>query len=98
MGWKSLKERFGITHHVQVNGNLIFIGSGYVHDLAAIDSLTGRVAGNSTFKSFLPENYPNLLAASSEEIKSLLKAPDTFSQSITVYTYDGGKIIEKLCE
>jgi hypothetical protein len=98
MGWKSLKERFGITHIVQVNGKNLFIGSGYVHDLVTIDILTGKVTENSTFKRFLLETYPDLLKAPPEEIISLLEKQDTFTHSIAVYTYDGSNIIEKQCE
>jgi hypothetical protein len=98
MGWKSLKERFGITHIVQVVGKNLFIGSGYVHDLVTIDILTGKVTENSTFKRFLSETYPDLLKAPPEEIINLLEKQDTFTQSIAVYTYDGGNIIEKQCE
>lgn len=98
MGWKILKERFGITHYVQVIGKQLFIGSGYVHNLATIDLLTGDLKENSTFKGFLSEKYPDLLKATQEELLTLLALPDTFTRSIPVYTYDGGNIIEKQCE
>jgi len=98
MGWKSLKERFGISHIVQVDGKQLLIGSGYVHNLATIDLLTGKVTENPTFPRFLAETYPDLLKAASEELVGLLEAPDTFTQSVTVYTYDGANIVEKQCE
>lgn len=36
MGWKNVKEHYGITHYVQVSDKGICIGSGYVHDLIVI--------------------------------------------------------------
>ena len=36
MGWKNVKEHYGITHYVQVTEKGICIGSGYVHDLLCI--------------------------------------------------------------
>ena len=98
MGWKTLKEKFGIMHIVQVAHNQICIGSAYVHNLATIDLQTGKLEENSTFKGFLSREYPLLLKATPEEIRNLLTIPDTFTRSIAVYTYDGSKIIEKWCE
>jgi hypothetical protein len=98
MGWKNLKEKFGIEHHVQVTEKGICIGSGYVSDLATIDPLTGRVSENETFRNFLRRTYPAILDAAPDEIVRLIAAPDTFSSSIPVYTYDDGEILEKKCE
>lgn len=98
MGWKTLKERFGIGHIVQVTNAGIVIGSGYVSDLVTINSATGKVTENSTFAGFLRQHYPRLLSASAEDILSAISTEDTFDTSIPVYTYEGGTIIEKLCE
>lgn len=98
MGWKALKEYFGITHIVQVAQDKVLIGSGYVSDIATIDSKTGEVATNMTFPGFLKEHYPALLAAKPADIVQLLESLDTFSASVPVFTYEGGKIIEKFCE
>ena len=98
MGWKALKEHFGIKHIVQTTEKGVCIGTGYVHDLAVIDPLTGKVSENPTFRHFLKETYPSLLEASAEEIVRLLGTQDSFSSSIPVYTYRGGEIIEKQCE
>ncbi len=98
MGWKTLKEHFGISHIVQATEKGICIGSGYIHDLADIDPATGKVSENSSFRDFLKKSYPSLLEASAEEILRLLGTQDSFSASIPVYTYRGGEIIEKQCE
>jgi uncharacterized Zn finger protein (UPF0148 family) len=98
MGWKNIKEHFKIGHHIQLTKKGICIGSGYVHDLAVIDIATGKVKPNETFPRFLSENYPELVAANESEIIRLFNSPDTFTGSLTVYTYEGGEILEKQCE
>jgi hypothetical protein len=98
MGWKNIKEQFGIQHHVQVTEKGVCIGSGYVYDLVSIDRVTGKVYESNTFTGFLKEKYPALLVAAPEELVRLIAEPDTFSGSIPVYTYEGAEIIEKMCE
>ncbi|MFP3637454.1 hypothetical protein [Paraburkholderia sp. SIMBA_054] len=98
MGWKTLKERFGIQHRVQVTDAGICIGSGYAHSIVTVDVATGEVRQSDTFPRFLEENYPGLLKASAEEILRIIETPDTFVASITVYTFEEGVVIEKQCE
>ncbi|QMI49713.1 hypothetical protein [Burkholderia sp. MBR-1] len=98
MGWKALKEKFGIRHHVHVTSDGICIGSGYVPNLVTIEPCTGKVQENRTFPNFLRENYPSLLDAAPEELVTLIGAGDLFAAAIPVYTYEGGDIIEKQCE
>lgn len=98
MGWKTLKERFDIRHTVQITSAGICIGSSYVHDIGTIDPETGRITDRRTTPGFLRTRYPDLMNATPEEILDLLKTPDTFSRSVTVYTYEGGAIVEKQCE
>lgn len=98
MGWKSFKDHFKIEHIVQVRETEICIGSGYVSDIATVNLSTGVVTENSTFSGFLVNHYPALLSASPQEILAIIHAEDTFTGSIPVFTYEGGKIIEKRCE
>lgn len=98
MGWKRLKETFGIEHYVQVTERGICIGSGYVHNLAVIDPKTGKIYENPTFRNFIAETYPALQAASPAELLRLIEAPDEFAATIPVFTFNGGDIIEKRCE
>lgn len=98
MGWKNVKEHYQIGHIVQVADKGICIGSGYVHDLAVIDPATGVITENRTFNGFLREKYPALLEATPAELLNLINAPDSFERSLTVYTYEGGEILEKQCE
>ena len=98
MGWKTLKEAFQIGHILRVEEKGICIGSGYVHDLVVVDPSTGKVRTSQTFPSFLDEHYPALKNASAEEVLALIQAPDVFEDSIRVYTFEDGEIIEAQCE
>lgn len=99
MGWKAIKDAYGIERHIVCVGDKgICIGSAVVHDLVVIDPSTGVLAENRTFSGFLRRNYPGLAAASPEQLLSLIQQDDTFSSSIPVYTYHDGEIVEKRCE
>lgn len=98
MGWKALKDKYAISHIVQVRDGWICIGSGYVHDIVKINMATGGIEGNRTFPDFLRRDYPTLADADAEDILALINAPDEFTASIPVYTYRGAEIIEKQCE
>ncbi|WP_427121405.1 hypothetical protein [Pseudomonas aeruginosa] len=86
MGWKALKDAYGINHIVCVTSKGICIGSGYVHDLVVVDPVSGSVRENEAFGRFLSQYYPALGAASPAEILSHVQAEDTFEASIPVYT------------
>lgn len=98
MGWKALKERFGITHLVQVTDDGISIGSGYIPNLATIDPVTGAVREPEAFARFLQHQYPALLAAAPADLVALLVAADTFTASIPVYFFENGTVVERQCE
>jgi hypothetical protein len=98
MGWKTFKERFGISHIVQVSERGICIGSGYVGDLVTVNVTTGAVSENSTFEGFLRREYPALLDAGKEAILQAIQAEDVFDAGIVVYTFGDGRVIEKVCE
>jgi hypothetical protein len=99
MGWKNLKEAFNIDrHHVVVQDGNIQIGSGFVHDLVVVDTQTGEVRQNKTFSDFLSKEYPALERASQARILDLIRTPDTFENSIPVFTFRDGEIIECQCE
>lgn len=98
MGWKTLRERFEIKHLVRVTEKGICIGSGYVHDIVVVNPKTGVAAPSKIFDDFLERSCPLLAAATPQETLAAIEAPDEFTASIPVYTYDGAEIIEKLCE
>lgn len=99
MGWKLLKERYGIGHTVQVTDEGICIGSPYVHNLIVLD-FTGRVVRRSELIGGNDDlhRYVKSFEADPQRVKETIDEPDCFTDSITVYTYDGGTIIEKKCE
>jgi len=99
MGWHTLKKHFNIGHIVQIRERDLLIGSSYISALATINMDTGIIQKPEYCRGrFLHEYYPNILAATQDEIKALLDAEDTFTQSIPVYTYEGLKIFKKYCE
>lgn len=99
MGWKAIKEAFGITKHtVSVGARGIYIGSGFVSDLVVINTTTGVLFENETFKGHTLKAYPALCSATPAELLELIRAQDTFSADIPVYTYQDAEIIEKSCE
>jgi hypothetical protein len=97
MGWKNVKERFNIDYIVAVEDGKILIGTPYIHDIASIDMATGAVSDKKGWH-FIKEHCPDLLFATDAEMLALINEPDTFSQSLPVYTYEGGEILEKQCE
>ena len=98
MSWKNVKEAYQIGHAVQITEKGICIGSPYIHDLIVI-SLEGEITKrddgchNEDLRRYMAE-----MDSDPEKLKRLVKEPDTFAQSITVYTYDEGKVIKKECE
>lgn len=99
MGWKNIKEHYRIGHIVQVRDGKICIGSGYCPELIMV-SFDGKVStgllGISSNEDL--ERYHAEMTADIGKLKQLLDAPDTFTASLPVYTYDGAEIIEKQCE
>lgn len=99
MGWKNIKEQYGITHIVQVTDKGICIGSPYVGDLivvkadGTVEAGIMGVDGNDKL-----QRYFNEMSADKEKLAALISAEDTFAKSIPVYTYEGGQIIVKQCE
>jgi hypothetical protein len=98
MGWKNVKEHYRIKHIVQVTENGICIGSPYIHDIIVIDFNGSilKIDTSTTNKDLI--RYQNEMDDDPITLKRLIETPDAFSKSITVYTYEGGEIIEKQCE
>ena len=98
MGWKYFKEKFNITHHVQITKEGLCIGSGYVHDLIVVNLKTGELIENNTFRGFLKEEYPQLAKVSAADILSTIKEKDSFIKNLPVFTFEGSNIIEEYAE
>lgn len=96
MGWKAVKDYYRIGHIVQVRNGRICIGSPYIPEIIVIDAdgnITKRDSSNADLKRYMKEFSENL-----KKLSDLVQQPDEFERSIPVFTYDGGKIIEKQCE
>ena len=104
MGWKAIKDHYRIGHFVQVvPGKGVCIGSPYIHDIFVIDE-TGKLSkrdsdrfGGGSMNADL-RRYQEEFDADPAKLKALFEQPDTFEQSIPVYTYEGADIIECFCE
>ncbi len=98
MGWKNVKEGYQIQHLVCVTPDGICIGSGFIHDLIVIglDGVVKKRFDGSSNDDL--RRYQQEMDADPMRLAQLVKSPDHFDTSITVYTYDGGDIIEKKCE
>lgn len=98
MGWKLLKERYRIGHIVQIREGALCIGSPYIHDLIKI------VDGKPTWGNLGPSKNDDLaryfdeMSADINSLHRIIDEPDWFDVFTPVYTWDGGEIIEKLCE
>lgn len=95
MGWKNFKEHFKIKQYVFLERGHLHVGSGYINNLLKVNLETGEL---TDWQNFMNENYPEIAKASKEEILKLINTPDVFTKHITVYTYNGANIIEKVCE
>lgn len=99
MSWKNIKDHYQIGHHVQIIDGTIWIGSSYCPKLIRI-SAEGKVAWGELgpgSNDDLQRYYADM-TSSPAKLKELLNAPDTFTRSLPVYTYDGAQILEKQCE
>lgn len=98
MGWKNIKEGFQIEHFVSVTSEGICIGSPYIHNIIVIGqdgTIKKRYDGSDNDDLV---RYQLEMDADPQKLRRLLWLPATFTNSIPVYTYEGGNIIEKFCE
>lgn len=101
MGWKNVKEHYGIVHSVQVTPDGLCIGSPYVHDIIVINIADGKIIKKYRDGSSCNANlhrYQTEFDASPEKLRSLIESPDNFGSTRTVYTWEGAEILEKQCE
>lgn len=99
MSWKNIRDYYRIEHIVRVQDGDILIGSSYVPCLLKI-SRDGTVSwGNlGPSKNDDLDRYYHEMTADPGRVKELLNVPDVFEQSLPVFTYRGGQIVEKRCE
>lgn len=104
MGWKTIKDHYGIKHTVQVDyvdgkGDCICIGSGFIPKLITI-SLDGCVLSRyESLPSSLEGVYTRMLVDyKTGLLQSLVVKHDTFVSWWPVYYPDHGLIHEDFCE
>lgn len=101
MGWKTVKELYKIGHTVHVVGDCIWIGSAYISKIIAIGP-DGNVRSRGEQCGGIGDGdllrYLTDFDRDPEALRLAVEAEDQFSASVTVYTYSGSEIIEKLCE
>ena len=103
MGWKALKEHFGLssektTIQLDVEQKTLLIGSAFISDLISIDTNTGRVWHNTNFISESDAEFKDIRNAPPSLVLALLAEKDTFSLSLPVYTYLNNQIVQLKCE
>lgn len=98
MGWKKFKEHFGIKHTVHIVEGQVCIGSAYISQLLILGSDGRLVKRDERSVNEDIARYQREIDADPAKVRELLAAPDLFAESIPVFTYDGSRIIEKMCE
>lgn len=102
MGWKNVKQHYGIKHIVHVRDGKIYVGSPYVSEIIEIDGGVPKwkSRGLSRRSGDVLDGYFVAMEADPAMLRHLIATPDTFERSITVWTCDyyEGTIIEKQCE
>jgi hypothetical protein len=98
MGWKNIKEHYGVTHLVSVQPEGICIGSGYVPGLIVIRE--GKVSSVSPLllSSSPLQTVLDRMRADPEKLLELELSKDIFLQSLPVYTFEGSRVIREYCE
>lgn len=109
MGTKAIKEKYKIGHIVQREGDIIWIGSPYIHDIIGIN-LDGKLTkmykdrkyndGWNTNEDLKRYQEEMIIDQESGELKRLVNLSDNINVDslITVFTHKGGKIVKKYCE
>ena len=98
MGWKSVRDHYRIVHGVQTTPEGICIGSPYIHNIIVIDRHGVIVKWDDRPLNADLIRYQQEMQADPETLRRMVAAKDTFSDSVSVYTYDGARIVEKRCE
>ncbi len=98
MGWKNVKEHYRIGHLVHITPEGLCIGSPFIHNIIVV-GLDGKVLKRYDERANEDlRRYQQEFDADPDTLRRLIETPDTFTAGITVYTYDGGDILERECE
>lgn len=100
MGWKAIKERYGIRHILAWHeGEGWCVGSAYVHALLTIDVEARTITCGSLVREG-EELYAlrSRMLADGDAFWSMWGEPDVFAASLPVFTTRDGELIETRCE
>jgi len=100
MGVKAIKKHYNIGHIVHKVGDIIYIGSPLVHDLIGISSegVIIKPYDDRWDRKGEIMRYQDEIKSNPNMFVELLKSTDEFSESTTVYTWDGNQIVEDKTE
>lgn len=101
MGWKLIKEHYRIGHLVSFHADKgLCIGSSYVHNLIVLNPEAKTInvgkraiSGNADLTRYYEE-----MTGDREKLWAMLEQPDTFERDLPVFTYEGGEVVQYLCE
>ncbi|KQN09848.1 hypothetical protein ASE85_02620 [Sphingobium sp. Leaf26] len=99
MGWKAVRDHYRIEHLVQVTSAGICIGSPYIHNIIVISLDRGEIVRRwGTPHDGSLGRYLDEMDADPFKLADLVAQADVFERSMSVFTYEGGDIVEKQCE
>lgn len=100
MGWKAVKEHYQIGHIVHVRRGKMMIGSPYITEMFILEN-DGSFETCRSMRGYEGNDlkrYTDAFTADPAKLAALIAQPDTFGDSITVFSAEDGKIKEQLCE
>jgi hypothetical protein len=97
MGWKNVRDHYGIVHIVHVSGGQIAIGSRMDPHIIEIDQ-EGRVVSRRDMANDDLARYLREMDADPSKLRELVTSPDFFETVVPVYSYEHGGIVEDRCE
>jgi len=98
MGWKSVREHYGIEHIVKIVDAELHIGSAYVGDLLRVTPQGGVTRNRAFDKRGEIGRYQDEIEADPARFAALFAQDDAFGETVPVYTYDDTGIVEKRAE
>jgi hypothetical protein len=99
MGWKNVRDHYGLEYQIQTLNGDILIGSKLLPKLIQISSNGKLLTKSLSFKNASLNALFDRLKSDPDKLKSLVCSEDVFSDhTFSVWTFSGGVIIEKQCE
>lgn len=99
MGWKAVKDHYGIGHIVHMSGDDVLIGGAYVSEIIRI-TRDGIVHEKPTMRPLDGDlaRYVEEIRRDAARFRELMGVKDVFEGAIPVYGWSGSTIIEDFCE